>query len=266
MVVIVDDREDVWVSDGQVSPNLLRIEPFHFFTTTREVNALPGDKETTEAELNKDKKADENLEHMLRILKEIHTRFYSDNNTENDVKSIITSMKKSVLEDCTILFSGLIPIREPPQKAEIWRLAQTFGAECRNEFDPEVTHVIAAKAGTSKVNKALQTPGTYLITLKWLMECARTWKRVSELDYPLEDCPVITGEQQRKRRKMSPVVDESQSKTVDTETVGQKAVTSEDEEDSQADEEMASLLEKELMEELEEEFVTTQTGDTPLIP
>lgn len=244
MVVIIDDREDVWISNGQVSPNLLRIEPFHFFKTTRELNALPGDKIYLSTNHQEEMIEDDNLHHMLHILTEIHSRFYCESNEEKDVKKIIADMKKSVLQDCTILFSGLIPIREPPEKSEIWKRAQAFGAICLKDFTEDITHVIAAKSGTTKVNKALQTPGTYLVNVKWLTESIRTWTRVPELDYSLEGLPVLVEDQEppRKRRKPTQSVLEESSKD-------QLPKTLSSEEESQDEDEMASFLEKELMAE-----------------
>jgi len=45
MVLIVDDREDVWCdTKRQVSPNLIKIEPYHYFDTFEELNLLPQDR------------------------------------------------------------------------------------------------------------------------------------------------------------------------------------------------------------------------------
>jgi len=247
MVVIVDDREDVWISGDQVSPNLLKIAPFHYFNTVREVNELPKDKVAPKTEV-KDKPEeqphggeDSALASMRRLLVEIYNRFYSDsNNIVRDVKDIIVNIKRQVLKDCVILFSGLIPINEPPEKSELWRIATKFGAECRNDFSDEITHVVANKSGTSKVNQALHSSGTYLVNVKWLTESTRTWERVSEYDHPLDNFPVFAkgegGPPMKKSKKEASV-----------------APVTEEENQHQGEDEMDLLLEQQLMEELEGE-------------
>lgn len=54
-------------------------------------------------------------------------------------------MKKNVLKGVNIVFSSVIPLGQIPQRADIWRQAESFGAICSTELSTGVTHVVAAK-------------------------------------------------------------------------------------------------------------------------
>jgi len=245
MVVVVDDREDVWVSNGQPSPNLVKIEPFHYFDTHREVNELPIDrakvnvpKEEVPTPDEKEAKpdSDTHLTHMLRILTKIHQKFYASD-SENDVKSIIRGMKKDVFHDCVFAFSGLIPINTKAKESEVWKLAESFGATCCDKFEKQVTHVLAVKPGTHKVNEALNSSETFLVNANWLYESVKAWKRFDEFEFPLDNLPVLNQSNPHKRRKLA--------KSVNTEVQASEGEESADE--------MASMLEQEMMSVLEED-------------
>jgi len=81
MVVIVDDREDVWT--GHI-PNLVLIEPYTFFPTTNEVNQLPRDKEAR-------KQQDEERqvqEEQLKLLGESSNIIQAKENPFEEARSI----------------------------------------------------------------------------------------------------------------------------------------------------------------------------------
>ena len=50
-----------------------------------------------------------------------------------------------------ILFSRVIPIGHPQHEHELWKRAELFGASCRTDADPGVTHVVTKALGTQKV-------------------------------------------------------------------------------------------------------------------
>lgn len=54
-------------------------------------------------------------------------------------------MKRAVLRDVNILFSGLIALNEKPEDSEFWQMARTFGARCMTEVHSGITHVAATQ-------------------------------------------------------------------------------------------------------------------------
>lgn len=56
-------------------------------------------------------------------------------------------MKRAVLRDVVILFSGLIALHEKPEDSEFWQMASTFGAKCMSEVTSQITHVAATQVG-----------------------------------------------------------------------------------------------------------------------
>ncbi|KAF9275813.1 Carboxy-terminal domain (CTD) phosphatase [Mortierella alpina] len=140
---------------------------------------------------------DNELKHILEILETIHEKFYDakenfkqhQSRKDADVKSIIHDMKRHVLRGVNILFSGVIPLGEAPERADIWRQAQAFGAECSRDLNSRITHVVAAKAGTDKVTKARQRKNVKVVRTEWLYHSIGKWQRQDESQYLLPDKP-----------------------------------------------------------------------------
>eukprot|EP01114_Cavostelium_apophysatum_P018946 TRINITY_DN5968_c0_g1_i1.p1 TRINITY_DN5968_c0_g1~~TRINITY_DN5968_c0_g1_i1.p1 ORF type:complete len:583 (-),score=132.20 TRINITY_DN5968_c0_g1_i1:26-1672(-) len=276
MVLILDDREDVWMTpQGTVTKNLIRVEPFHFFEASQEVNELPMDKEKKKAENGTPQtpklKYDPNyLNYAEDLLTRVHTEFYNSVK-DRDVKNILQKFKQDVFRGCVLVFSSLIPINSPSESSDIWKTAEAFGARCTNELTGGLTptHVIAAKAGTDKVTKAMAAPSLYLVSVDWFNNCTRMWRHLPETDYPLAGLPVLmegtpppvlrveepkqeTPKRPVKRQRIEPPsskaakVEEKPAKT----SVEDKDLFGEDDED---DDEMTSFLEEEMMRQEEED-------------
>ncbi|KAG0273234.1 Carboxy-terminal domain (CTD) phosphatase [Linnemannia exigua] len=138
---------------------------------------------------------DNELKHILQILETIHERFYDDRenykakNTRRqpDVKDIIKDMKRNVLKGVNVVFSSVIPLGQPPQRADIWRQAESFGANCWTDLSSRVTHVVAAKAGTAKVGEARRRKNVKIVRPEWLYHSIGKWQRQNEADYVLPE-------------------------------------------------------------------------------
>ncbi|KAG0214111.1 Carboxy-terminal domain (CTD) phosphatase [Mortierella sp. GBA30] len=138
---------------------------------------------------------DNELRHILEILETIHEKFYDakenfkqrQSRKDADVKTIIHDMKRHVLRGVNIVFSGVIPLGEAPERADIWRQAQAFGAECSRDLNSRVTHVVAAKPGTDKVTKARHRKNIKVVRPEWLYHSIGKWQRQDEFKYLLPD-------------------------------------------------------------------------------
>eukprot|EP01135_Chromosphaera_perkinsii_P003882 Nk52_evm18s260 gene=Nk52_evmTU18s260 len=151
-----------------------------------------GKKEIGKIDIPVDK--DYHIENVGNFLIQVHSYFYMGiesskygKNVKPDVKGIIPSLKRTVLSGCRICFSSVIPTNEKPESAHIWRQAEEFGAYCFEDFlDGEITHVVAAKKGTSKVNDALKSKNCYLVHVDWLKTCIANYERADEFSFPLD--------------------------------------------------------------------------------
>ncbi|KAG0358153.1 Carboxy-terminal domain (CTD) phosphatase [Gamsiella multidivaricata] len=140
---------------------------------------------------------DNELKYILEVLETIHERFYDareqflqgESKRKADVKAIIHDMKKSVLRGVNLVFSSVIPLGQAPERADIWRQAQSFGAECSYNLNKNVTHVVAAKPGTAKVMQARKRRDIKVVRPEWLYRSIGKWQRQEESDYPLLDGP-----------------------------------------------------------------------------
>ncbi|KZT54677.1 hypothetical protein CALCODRAFT_473029, partial [Calocera cornea HHB12733] len=137
---------------------------------------------------------DHELERVLRILEEIHRRYFEQydlyardkaHHREPSVMEIIPEMKAAVLAGVHLVFSSLIPIDMPPQNTDLWRQALQFGAACYTRVTREVTHVVAAKRGTEKVRQALAKAHCAIVNPYWFLDSVAAWERKREEDYPL---------------------------------------------------------------------------------
>jgi RNA polymerase II subunit A-like phosphatase len=97
-----------------------------------------------------------------------------------DAPLIIQELKDQVLQGCVIGFTGVIPIHTPPEEAEIWKLAETFGAQCIIDLKPNMTHLVTANLQTKKMHDAGRMPGLKIVWLAWLQSCIALWKHEPE--------------------------------------------------------------------------------------
>lgn len=102
-----------------------------------------------------------------------------------DVKRLMPAMKMRVLSGVTIVFSGVLPLGTDIQSADISTWAKTFGATIKEEVSRDVTHVIANRAGTAKVKRAIKR-GIKVVGLPWLYDSMVQWRKLDERPYLLE--------------------------------------------------------------------------------
>ncbi|KAJ7642847.1 hypothetical protein B0H17DRAFT_960034 [Mycena rosella] len=160
------------------------------------------------------KNDDNELQRLGKLLDEVHRRFFTAYETRReeekakagasrkrrdsikpkpayDVTLIIPRIRGEVLEGVHILFSSVIPLDTNPEATEIWRMALMFGAKCSTELTAEVTHVVAAKRGTVKVDAARKRGGIKIVWVAWFTDCIALWQRQDEASYLLDDGPTV---------------------------------------------------------------------------
>ncbi|KAK7023823.1 RNA polymerase II subunit A C-terminal domain phosphatase [Favolaschia claudopus] len=174
--------------------------------TTGEVQAQPSKKHQRKAALLKND--DNELQRLGKLLDEVHRRFFTayesrraelhtqrrnsiKSKPAHDVTLIIPRLRAEVFEGVQILFSSVIPLDTNPEATEIWRMARMFGAKCSTELTHDVTHVVAAKRGTVKVDAARKRGGIKIVWLAWFTDCIALWQRQDETAYLLDDAPTL---------------------------------------------------------------------------
>ncbi|KAF9430213.1 hypothetical protein BGZ76_000929, partial [Entomortierella beljakovae] len=134
------------------------------------------------------------LERVLDLLETIHEQYYDalenykqgTSTRKADVKPIIHSLKSEVLKGVHVVFSGVIPRHQVPERTDIWRQADSFGAHCYHDLDPRVTHVVAAQPGTEKVMKARRRKNIKIVRPEWLFNSITKWEKQDETQYLLQ--------------------------------------------------------------------------------
>ncbi|KAG0093488.1 Carboxy-terminal domain (CTD) phosphatase [Podila epicladia] len=216
MVVVLDDRADVW----HYSPNLVKVHPYEYFVGAGDINAghLPKQDATATAESTEQESATTPKEAAKNggepsstpgsksgtpakpakprtpVLETIHERFYDarenfkqhQSKHDADVKTVIRQMRSSVLHGVDLVFSGMIPLGVPQDRTDIWRQASTYGAICSTDLNDRTTHIIARKAGTSKIKDAMRMArGIKVVKPEWLFHSFSKWRRQDETPYLL---------------------------------------------------------------------------------
>lgn len=127
---------------------------------------------------------DTELNRLGLILEDVHTGFYSQDIIEQaDVREVISALKQDVLQGVHLAFSSVWPMDAIPDQQDAWKLAEQFGAQCYTKLTPRVTHLVAAKLGTSKVNIALTRRKVSVVKPKWLYDAVTLWRHPNEEEY-----------------------------------------------------------------------------------
>ena len=103
-----------------------------------------------------------------------------------DVKRLMPAMKERVLAGTTLVFSGVIPLGQNVMGSDLVRWAQSFGATVDERVSHKTTHVIAARPGTAKVNKARKLAHVKIVGTAWLLDSLQQWRKVDESRYYLD--------------------------------------------------------------------------------
>ncbi|OBZ88464.1 RNA polymerase II subunit A C-terminal domain phosphatase [Choanephora cucurbitarum] len=183
MVVVLDDRSDVWNS----APNLIRIKPYEFFVDRK--NSIT--QAVAEKNDDPDWGADNELMVVLKILQEVHHKFYSIPSEQADVTCIIPNMKKQVLANIKITFSDKILSTQhikDPTLSWIWQMATSFGATCSVDLTGKTTHLIAINNSRNKVKAAREYGhNIHIVTPAWLLDSTARWQVQPEENYAVVD-------------------------------------------------------------------------------
>ncbi|CAI5438452.1 unnamed protein product [Caenorhabditis angaria] len=183
LVVIIDDRADVW----QYSEALIQVKPYRFFKEIGDINAPKDSKEQSIPPAQIEDAAHEDcvLEELERVLTNIHDKYYElhDLRTADtpliDVKQVVNDQRKRVLDGSVIVLSGIVPLNEKIEKTDVYRICIQFGAKIVDSVTEEVTHVVAARWGTTKVHQAIRL-NKHVVTVQWIYACVEKWLKADE--------------------------------------------------------------------------------------
>ncbi|GAU14128.1 hypothetical protein TSUD_169530 [Trifolium subterraneum] len=162
-VVIIDDSVRVWPHNKL---NLIVVERYTYFPCSRRQFGLPG---PSLLEIDHDERPDTGtLASSLGVIERIHQNFFASESLEEvDVRNILASEQRKILDGCRIVFSRIFPVGEAnPHLHPLWQTAEQFGASCTNQIDDQVTHVVANSLGTDKVNWATSN-GKFVVYPSW---------------------------------------------------------------------------------------------------
>lgn len=195
ITAVVDDSYAVWQAH---SGSLVTIERYLYFPSTRTPAAARGQ---TLLEKNRDEDPIAGmLMHVLARLEQMHSDVLNalsnpasaepPHSQEEqallawDVRRVLSTQRKKILQGVNIVFSRVIPLEVDPKTHELWQMAEAFGAKCSTAVGPGVTHLVAADGGTEKA-AAARVAGVAVVSPHWLRGCCLLWKRLDERQFPV---------------------------------------------------------------------------------
>ncbi|XP_051148952.1 RNA polymerase II C-terminal domain phosphatase-like 4 isoform X2 [Andrographis paniculata] len=182
-VLILDDTERVWAKHQD---NLILMERYHFFASSckhfgfncKSLSEQRTDESETEGALST----------VLKVLQRVHTLFFDqerkDNLEDRDVRQVLKTVRREVLQGCKIVFSRVFPTNFPAEQHHLWKMAEQLGATCVTELDQSVTHVVAMDAGTDKSHWAVKQK-KFLVLPSWLEASNYMWRKQPEEKFPV---------------------------------------------------------------------------------
>lgn len=182
-VLILDDTESVWAKHKE---NLILMERYNFFASScrqfgfncKSLSQLKSDESETDGALAS----------ILKVLKQIHSIFFDSepgtNLVDRDVRQVLKTVRRSVLNGCTVVFSRVFPTKFQAENHYLWKMAEQLGAICLTEVDPSVTHVVSTDTGTEKSRWALQEE-KFLVHPGWIEAANYFWQKQPEDKFPV---------------------------------------------------------------------------------
>lgn len=144
-------------------------------------------------------RTDKVLGASLEVLRQVHTKFFAAEDarsrgataasgivSEPSVKELLPAYRGAVLDGVHICFSRCFDLRYDVHSNDLWVMAEQFGATCHEDLTPQITHVVAKKYGTAKVNEAQKKPGVKIVHLDWLRDSIKSWRCQPEEQYKLQ--------------------------------------------------------------------------------
>ncbi|KAK6589396.1 NLI interacting factor [Cryptosporidium xiaoi] len=212
-IVLLDDRSDVW--DASLESQVVKAQTYEYFEQRREALkshypplsstassvstnvSAPGD--ILSAALSSLSNAsggnsiadyDRHLDYLIRVFKELHTRFFRNPETAT-VGEILTKMRSEILENCILCFTGFLKADEKPvvkglpynwgdSQIDAELAATRLGAKIEENLDQFSTHLIVQKTNTAKFHQAKNNPNVKIVHTLWLWACDGQWQHVQE--------------------------------------------------------------------------------------
>ncbi|KAL7606808.1 hypothetical protein Lser_V15G15111 [Lactuca serriola] len=175
-VLILDDTERVWGKKDK--ENLILMERYHFFASSRKELRCRGYKSLSELKLD-ESEVDGALARILQVLKRIHHMFFDlelgDDFTGRDVRQVLGTVRGEILKGCKIFFCRVLAT----EFHRLWKMAERLGAKCVTDVDMSVTHVISVDGGHDRCRWAAQE-NKFLVQPRWLEAANYLWKRQPE--------------------------------------------------------------------------------------
>ncbi|KAM5560341.1 RNA polymerase II C-terminal domain phosphatase-like 4 [Rosa sericea] len=175
-VLILDHKQETWMEQNK--KNIVLTQKYQFFKERSEQNS--------EFKSHCELKTDEGvyLAVILQHLKLIHSRFFDDqvmcdNLIDRDVRKVLETLRGYVLKGCKIAFDPL-----QANKPRLWKMAEQLGANCVEQLDPSVTHVVAAHVGTPESRWAVER-NKFLVHPSWIEASNWMWEKSHEDKFPV---------------------------------------------------------------------------------
>jgi FCP1-like phosphatase family protein len=182
MVLIMDDREDVW-ADHEVK-NLLLVRPYHYFKNVQ----------------SKEQDSCPQLVASMDLLDRVHAQYFNSAQglkgiepgradaafIERSTATALHIEQSKLLQGCRCVFSGVFPLGTQVKQSREWAWVTRLGGSVSTTLDDETTHVVALNAKTEKAVEGRRR-GLHVVHLDWLWFSVWYGQRACEVALRLRD-------------------------------------------------------------------------------
>lgn len=99
-----------------------------------------------------------------------------------DIKVMLPQIKRTVLSNVIIVFSGVKPMHIDPLLFEQAILARQFGAQVEQRINKRTTHLVAGNTRTLKAKEAFRR-NIKVVNIRWVIDSIVQWKKLDETPY-----------------------------------------------------------------------------------
>jgi hypothetical protein len=182
MVVVMDDREDVWPGDQR--RQLLTVRPYKFFANAVELNNESGSNAAVDSQAQ-----DQQLLFSLEVLRTLHAQFYVLHATAADrvvpVWDILAGLRSQVLSGCLLVCDK--SCARKVAASGVLELAVALGAQLAQSPSAAVTHALSnAKASPYPCSDSIVVGGVKVVSVHWIRSCGWAMKRLPEDSFLLD--------------------------------------------------------------------------------
>ena len=198
MVLIVDDRKDVWSENSDNLQNLITVKPYRYFkyNAKTQINNESGPMFPALASVQTGKDNDKVLKHLQGLLTWIHNRFFLQMQSEQgkaNVKDVVRELRQRILRKQRVFVESALLLVNDSELSRTKKLVVELGGivvsgaanlhACTQVLISKEIAKSAAPSTTVDNNGNHDDANPVVVSIDWLWSSAHNWWKESEQSF-----------------------------------------------------------------------------------